>query len=103
MARKKKMTYCPRCWGYDKLTCLMCRYIQIDDIKERRKYLAELWLKGRKFLMTTFAFNKDRPDDPGPLTGLEDVVREEFGPWMTTDRQRCSIPEDIKKLMADVL
>lgn len=96
MKRKSKKTFCLRCYDTDP-NCRDCKPThfdvimnQIDSEHERMKFLAELWLKARKYLQSTISEKIDK------------VVIAEFGPWMhpgvTNERSRAEVPDSIKVL-----
>lgn len=91
---------CPRCSGAERGTCLVCRLMLIDSTRERKLFLAELWIKANKFLMPSFNTTRDKDgnyvDKP---TGLEDVVKAEFGPWMNRFRERSPVPKEVKEIL----
>lgn len=106
---------CPRCWGLDK-DCPMCPQLnQIEAAKKktdaekkkkiwlRKRFLAEIWIKARKYLMSNInakeAYLLEHGMNVEAATKLLLEVKTEFGPWMDYVRERNPIPPEVAKLL----
>ncbi len=108
MAKKR----CPRCWNTDK-DCFLCKQnskeaqaIQREAERERKKFLAELWVKARKYRMKNFNGRIEVFMLYGlSIANAERVKKEviaEFGPWMGYDGSYMPTPDEIKKLLKNL-
>jgi hypothetical protein len=106
---------CPRCWGHDP-KCTMCPQLnQIEATKKketadkkrqvwlRRRFLAEIWIKARKYLLDTLnapeKYLAEYRLNPKAAADLLQEVKTEFGPWQDYVRERMPIPPEVEKLL----
>lgn len=118
-ADRKLRKKCPKCAGKNPKCELCCNISALerffteekrkqkekDDIKTRRlRYLADIWVKARKFLLTDLNGSpefmaENKQFDPEILKKLLKEMTSEFGPWISPDGERMPMNPEVTELL----